>query len=833
MMQKVMSKANKLYLQLNKMTFFRPFTFVFFVFNLTALSIQGQEIEKNYLIGDRVYNSLEEATPNEFFEELIQRIVFDEINILLEKKGLDPKTENDILKNAALDQAGYMAQIEDDELLRKEKDKETTGDRISFYGGSKQGDELSGKTNISKGKIPYTYAKIADDIVFRWFASSKKAALIENIGYNLVGIGAKLDSKERRIYVSLVLGNYKSFNEGIAYKDQLELPYSEKTYGLTEANPLNCKKVFRQENLNDFQKNLYVENNIIYFETDDIRPIKRLIRKKKDGLAVDIIQKNQYACSGPNIVDHNQANQGILTKRLYTKKLFKNNLADLSENKRAFKTQLGVLPENLNDSYELGLVIIQNKSYCTTVPQSFIIEANGQYKKKLSILADTVTINSKFNYKPVADTMSLTFRVPFENKKFTYQASDIEPFLKLLNEPAFTIINLKITAFSSIEGTDKENKMLQQKRAESIVKALEQRQHDLIQAEIITDYNWEDFNRDIQSTNHNVLASMNLEEAQAYIRDYNLNKDLEPILANHRYARIDMKVTYDISGENEQPFVVKKFNKAIAEDDRIMALSIQKYIIKQVLNYKYKASILAELEIPDDKDFAGMQMNKIWLQHLTKQIGTEDFQEKVHALYQLNPENEYLAFNDVFLNVSQTPFNDLNDVDILQTRIDRLYYTPLKKSTVDALNIKLQFKLINYIDSIGDNADRKEASVERIKDIVDIKGESMQNSLKLAELFIENKDFAFALKTLAPWVTNYNANENLIFTYASLCSQFEEQMHTQRFNYAMQRAQEMNNTRFCELLNGTYFSLKIFENQEIKQAYCKHCETKEKMASDE
>lgn len=793
----------------------------------------SQEIEKNYLVGSRVINSKEEAFPNEFFEEVIQRLVLDEINTVLEKKGLDTKIENKLLKQAAIDQAEYMAQIEDDELDRKEKGKETTQDRIAFYGGAKQGDELAGKTNINKGKIPYTYAKIADEIVFRWFSSSKRADLIEDIGYNLVGVGAKLDSRQRKVYVSLVLGNYKSFNEGVAYKDQLEIPYTSKTYGLSAPNGLNCKKVFRQENLNAFQKGLSVEGDVIYFETNNVRTIKRLIRKKKDGLAVDILQKNQFPCASPNILDHNNLNQGILTKRLYTKKLFKNNLADVSENRYAFKVQLGVLPENLKDKYELGLVIIQNKSFCTTIPQSFIIEANGQYKKKLTILADTVTLNSRFNYKPIADTMELTFRVPFENKKFTYQASDIEPFLKLLNEPAFTILDLKITAYSSIEGTDKENKMLQQKRAESIVKALEQRQQDIIKTEIITDYNWQDFLRDVQNTNHNVLASMSLEEAQAYIRTYNLNKELEPILENHRYARIDMKVTYDISGENEQPFVVKKFNNAILEGDRVLALSIQKYIIKQILNYRYKPTVLDNLNIPEEKDYAGLAMNKIWLQQLTRQISPEEFQAKVQALHKLEPENEYIAFNDIFLSVAQTPIAEMNDVDLLQTRIDRLYYTPLKKSTVDALNIKLQFKLLNYIDSTGGDPDLKEASVERIKEIVNIKHESMQNSLKLAEIFIENQDFAFALQTLRPWVKKPQANENLIFTYASLCSQFEEQMHTQLFNYAMQRAREINPKRFCELLNGQYFSMKVFENEFIKQEYCKNCATKEKMALEE
>jgi hypothetical protein len=468
-------------------------------------------------------------------------------------------------------------------------------------------------------------------------------------------------------------------------------------------------------------------------------------------------------------------------------------------------------------------VIIKNKSICATIPQSFLIETTGTYTRKVKLLADTVTINTRFQYEPVADSMHLSLKIPFENKKFTYQTHDIEPFLKLLNEPAFLIYDLKITAYSSIEGTDDENKKLQQQRAESIISALEERQKKLIKTTIITDYNWTDFQNDIQKTNHNIMASMQLEEAQAYIRNYNLNKELEPILANHRYAQIDMKVTFDISGENESPFVLKKFHNAIAEGDKIMALSIQKYIMKQVLNYRYIPDILNTLEIPENKTFAGLIMNKLWLQQHTKQITQEEFALAVQKLYQISPANEYIAFNDLFLKINNQLFSSDNEATTLQLRVDRLYTTPLRKETIDGLNIKLQFKLINYADSVIGDAKLKEACINRIKQIVDINDESLQNSLKLAELFIENNDFEFALKTLEPWITHPEVNEDLLFAYVSLCSREDVLMHTQRFNFAMNRSKELNQKRFCELFNGDNFSLRVFENQFVKEMHCKNC----------
>lgn len=794
----------------------------------SSLVFAQKNAGKTYIINQTVVNSNDLANPDHFYEEVIERIVFDEINRILRNRNLDEKTTDSLLQLASEDQASYMASIYDDELIQDNKKKETTADRLIYYGGSGKGEELAGKANIKKGKIPYSYGKIASDIVFKWFSSSKRSQIIEDIGNNLVGISAKLDDKAKRVYVSVVFGNYLSYNAGAKYRENLDIPYTTKSYGLKDKNPLYCNRIDRKDEVLNLQKNLTVEDNTIYFETDNIKELKRIVRKKKDAIAVDILQKEQFACGNINIVDHSQFNSGILTKRVYSNKLYRNNLADIENNPRAFKTPIAVLPDGIGNNYELNLVIIQNKSVCKSIPQNFLITPSGTYTKKIKLLADTVTVNSRFNYKPVADSMNLTFRIPFENKKTTYKTTDIEPFLKLLNEPAFVIYDLKITAYSSIEGTDSENKYLQQKRAESIVKALEGRQSNIINTEIITDYNWHDFERDIINTKHNILASMSLEEAQAYIRDYGLNKELEPILENHRYAQIDMKVTYDISGENEKPYVLKKFHNAIIEGNRALALSIQKYIMKQIETKRYKSSTITELNMPFEADYAGMYMNKYWVMYQTGQISDDEFKADVAKIHTLDPSNEYIAFNNLFLKITDNI--GLDDFLNYQLEVDRLYYTPLKKETVDGLNLKLQFKMIAFADSVPAHAKLKEESINRIKQIVDIKEESLNNSLKLAELFIDNEDYLYAIKTLEPWIIRHSSEEKLYFTYISLCSRYEKHMHTRTFNYAMNRAREINPKRYCELLNGNYFSLKVFENNQVKSDYCKYCNSANNMA---
>jgi hypothetical protein len=797
--------------------------FIFYILLLVFGNTNGQEVRKSYECCDTTINSKDEIIPNKFYEKILEDIIFDQINYYLGDRNFEIKKKDSLLIKVAKSQAVYMAENNTVTIIRNSKNNKTTADRLKALGGSGFGKELVTKNNIRSGKIPYTYSKVANDIVFRWFTSSKTIKLFETTQYNTIGIGVKLGKKKTKVYVSLILGNFKSFNNGIKYISNLPIPYSEKTYGLDVRDDKICKKVDKSQNIIDLQDGLSCEDNIIYFETNDLKSLKKLIDYKKDGLAVDILQKEQFNCNTPNIINYSNLNQGVLTKRIFSKKLFKNNIIDKDEYPNGFKTQLAILPDNISDNIELNLVVIKDKKVCKILPKSFLIYPKGIYNKDISLVADTVTINTKFIYKPKADSIELSMRIPFENNKYTYKSKDIEKFINLLNEPKFIIYKLKITAYSSIEGSEKENRILQKKRAESIEKALENRQTNVINTEIKTSFNWNDFKKDIKHTKYNKLENMNMTEAQEYIRKNNLNKELEYILKNHRYAQIDMSIFYDISGDNEQIYVLKKINDAIIDKDNIMALSIEKYIMKQILNDRYNVQILDKINIPNDYMFAGLNMNKFWLQYHKNKITLDELILKVDSLYLLSPENEYIAFNHCLLRVENIPLRSLNNASLLQSQIDKLYYTSLSKNIIDNINIKMQLKQLDYVDSIPNNKRIKKQYLDKLKQVINLNEETIENTLKLAEIFVENNDYPFAIDLLEYKITQPDVPKELLLSYVSLCSKYEDRMHTKRFNYAMGRIYNISPELFCKLFNGDYFSFKVLENNFIKQRYCKYC----------
>ena len=316
---------------------------------------------------------------------------------------------------------------------------------------------------------------------------------------------------------------------------------------------------------------------------------------------------------------------------------------------------------------------------------------------------------------------------------------------------------------------------------------------------------------------------MSMKEAQDYIRKYNLNRELEPILKNHRYAQIDLRVTFDITGEKEQKYVLKQFHKALYAKNLPLALSIQKYIMKSVISGHYPLSIMSEQQIPWDKPFAGLLMNNLYMTIKSQDTDYEQYEKQIEELHKLDPKNEYILYNNVLIKVLNSNFKTTDLIEKTQNQIQSLYYKTFTKETVDALNMKFQFKIIRSCDSI-ENGDRiKQAAIERIKEIVDVRDESPENIIRLANVFIEEKDYSFAINILESFVELPDAGEQLVFSWLSLCSFFPDKTLTRKFARILRKAYELNPNRTCSLFDGKHFSYRVLENPEVKELFLQKC----------
>ena len=771
--------------------------------------------------------------PENFQPDLFNGYVLFKINSHRKKLGLDTLQPEQILINAADDHSKYMATGNELTPFQGGK-KKTAAKRARFYGGSERAVELIAKTSLSKGRDVITYVQAANEFLVKWLTDEKTLKIITNPSYILCGIGTYPDADRKKIYISLMLSNYQLYNEGAVLRDQLTVPFTKKKKGLKPYDARVCKKCEKFRNIESLQEGLYVKDNMIYFKTDNLQQLKKVLKDPADGIVVDIVQPEQYQCDRENIVDFNRVNKGVMTKRMsIVKMLDKNLITDRKESKKKLEVMVAPLPKGITEPYEMNLMIVVDKHVCRNICKPFINEGGIVYVDALELLADTVIVGGS-DYRPVAEESTLTFRIPFELNKSQYKKEDIDPFLKQLKEPEFIIKDISIAAYSSVEGNDQANKQLQQQRAESIVNALMARQKDNFISNITTGDNINDFNNDVKGTEFAHLAGKSVSEIQEYISKNNLKQKMEPILQKHRYAEITMNVKYEIEGKKEEQYVLSRFNKAVRDNDLVKALAIQKYIFKKVLNVEYTENAVLGQEIPDKPEYAGLLMNKLWLsgllmnklwleKYLRNEDLNEDYCERIGALYQMAPENHYIKFNHLYCRILSETFNTDAKITEMQRQISSLYATPLKRGTVDRLNIEYQVKVISTIDTLDEPSPMLLACLDTIRSLTGARESNWQNALKLANIFMKQGDYEFALKMIDPFVGNKHVFEELLFTYIGLCTYTANRIYTNNFALAFERAMKTNSDRLCKMIKKRQLTIQVLENPKVKKIYCESC----------
>ncbi|MBQ1732207.1 MAG: hypothetical protein II037_08370, partial [Bacteroidales bacterium] len=548
----------------------------------------------------------------------------------------------------------------------------------------------------------------------------------------------------------------------------------------------------------------------------------------KDALAVDIIQPEQFKCGSENIADYSRNNIGYMTKRLWSKKIYKNNVAPGEGRKNKvtkLEVALGLFPEALNPAdVEMNLMVIKEKSVCANIPKSYVDNKIYDFVPKIGLLPDTILASGMKEYSPKATKERLTFKIMFEQGKSDYKPEEMQDVIATLNEPDFFIDKIFIRAYSSLEGNEATNAQLQKKRAESIVKALEKNQNASIVDSIETAANLKDLQEAVRGTSFSSLCDMDMRSAVAYVNSN--QKKLEPYLKQTRYADITIDVTYDLrDAKKEQKYVLKQFNKAVEAKQLDLALSIQKYILKQVVLGRYDDQAVADMNIPEGSDYVGLNMNKVWLtQFIYSDPLDEDYRDRVDELNKQDLANVYVDYNDVLCEIAVNDLSNESYVEKLQARVDKLYNTPINMEVVDMLNIELQYQVMDiYKDSLGYDHPTVVKCLEKMKEIIKFDKLNWENSLKFASIFINHSDYEYAIHLLEPWIEDSRVPLVYISTYVTVCSKVEYKVHSNNYVKALERLKQMDSKFFCDLFNSGKLSMQTFVNTEAKKVYCETC----------
>ncbi|MDR2410510.1 MAG: CAP domain-containing protein, partial [Bacteroidales bacterium] len=609
--------------------------------------------------------------PIDYDPSIIDACVIDVINLARNQYNFaDPLILNESLENAAKLQSEFMAKKEERTHTNVVKILQTPELRSVSTGGSKRVTELVTRAKATQGIEEYSYLDISTEIISSLLKNKKTVNTLLDKRYTIIGVGCHVDSYNKYCYVSIVFGNDLSFNKAdISYKKTV---YTRKTYGLKPYDEKICRKC-QVRNIELFQSYLEVKGTDVYFVHPNLKALKRIISKNKDGLAIDFVQHSQMPCNGANNFNYNYYNRGAMPKYMTFKKMIKKN--ELTGKKeKGIRVYLGTAPNTVEAPFDVNVIIIKDKTVCRTVVKTNVSQPNISYEVKTSLIPDLNGIQTTINYIPEPEKTVLEFKVPFERNKYVYEAADIKPFIDALKESRFIVDSIYITAFTSLEGNDKANLELQKKRSESIVSAMEQLQ-DVINIPYLISLNdgWDLFQKDVISTQYKHLANKSKEDVKATLNQGKIKKDLEHILAQHRYAHIRINATYDVSEQYEQEFLTNKFNRTLAAGNLPLAFAIQKYMMKKVEEGTYKKSFIEALEIPNTVQMIPFLTNKYYMLSFFETGLSSDDMEKVIALQKMDSKNTICEFNALACSIDDVDITTTAQVSTWQGKIDRIY----------------------------------------------------------------------------------------------------------------------------------------------------------------
>lgn len=803
----------------------KPLLIVFLLFSSAALKAQEVDLD-----------SLNSA-------------IFNHINKQRAAASLEDVVQNEVLDNAAQDQANYCTETKTETNTQKEMKKSTAALRVTFYGGIKDGvpQELifsesvknSKGIELATGDLLAKLIKKLDKITF------KKIYSRPDLYY--IGVRGSYEPITGKVFFCVLLGDINIVNNSAAHSKDLDKAYKVSTHGFhwwmrRTGCRINCifgtcdegtvcnayddlKELYSKA---DIDKGFYIKDKKLYLKEDfkkyfvsSERNTTKLISDKNDRLLIYIIEKSQFPCGTSyniSVGANTQAGLEIGLKPVKQSQLLA--AGDLAIDK---------LPEGFSEDFEIGIKVVKycdEKVKCDVYTfYDKLIRLKPYFNPvvfgEMPLLLDTQTVKATESF---VEVKSLKWNIPFERNKFEYKQSDIDPFIDSLNEPKFVIKEIKITAFSSVEGDSVKNAELQQKRAASIVKVLEQQQSgNKIKYTVSNGDAWSIFKKQILLTNYYYLA----DSSQAYVRqrlakDTSLLRRLEPLLQAERFATIEMRVAFDLKKLGEDEYWAYRIQKAIEKKDIKRALSNQTALIKLYQDGKISYEKFMAVNIPTDKKYISLLNNKYQFEKDEKQL-IKRFEE----LRELDANHPIVKYNYLVVKLNASAKLDDNarreELQILSSLFTSLTATAVPAELYNTLRSR-------FHPVFNDN--RKSKKQETYKNIKELSQSSpVLEALALADYYAEQKRFDLAAQILFDHYDEVSDEDKtlskeyclrmLYFGKASLNEGFEKQ-----YAGVFKKLQRTNPEIFCEIFSTAKVSFKFFENLHVKKLYCDACGAK-------
>lgn len=573
----------------------------------------------------------------------------------------------------------------------------------------------------------------------------------------------------------------------------------------------------------DVRFSVNVEDGNVFVYLRSKAAFERFFNNAKDGIAIDIVSRDQYVCGGPDRLSTSDYYKGSLQPPLHKRDLLKRTSFTVDG---YVVIHCGKLPPQYDpDEVECNLLVLQKRSFC-----DYISTVNVPFENwdilEMGLYRDSIS-DEEFRREHIDVIKSMKFTIPFEWNQGEFDDEDIRPLYDSLHLTDYNIRQIFIDAYTSIEGTWEINQALQEKRANSIVKALQAYQTPEIESVITTQENWLEFYGDMDSTDFTFL--LDLEEDQIKKRlskDQELLAQLEPLLAKHRKAEIEVFLEKRFTVEERDPDRLRSyFNHSIQNKDLDQALYLQQVIFTLIDDQIVSPDILEDLEIPPASKF-GPLLNSMAIREVAPMSVLEAV-STFRQLHRMIPESEMITYNLAALKLSSLSYSvDLKSIIEIERHIRHLEKRDFNPKLIARLRLNLNMLLANHYD-LHRQYKKKNRVIKEIRWLYSRTDLSDADRVRLAKFLANYSAFRWAREVLEPRIHEIDASEDLLYYYIRLTFSNSRKHRDRAYQSLLTTAIHKNRERFCGLflpksLGG--YTFQMLGSSGLKARYCEHCE---------
>lgn len=758
----------------------------------------------------------------QFLEQLIEK----KVNDLRKSKDLQVMKPDKVLKLAAEDQSVHILKFGKVEHEQPNKKKVSPFDRVLFYDGlhSEVGENCIQSYLGSKIKMPGTntritiksYNDVAEAFVSAWSGAKESPSVLFNKSYYNIGTSIVFDAKSKKIIGTQVYGSEPFIMpDGVK---QIKDDYKIEPYNKEKCLEIEKNFPYLPELLSD---NIDYKNGQLYFYFHDLELLKNVLSSNNDAIAIDIISKSQFSCETGNRIYPSKIHTGVLLPPINKNYIFsKNELKDQGQ----VEVSLGPIPSYVDtNNMEFTLLIIKSNCLCQTIVYNSLAGDNLK-TLDLNLVMDTMSVSNK------ADSIitKLSFTIPFQKGKYDYKMEDIEPFLDSISLNRYNLKSIDIVAYSSLEGNEAENKRLQERRAQSILKAIKNYKFQEVPTTIKTEENLQGFFESIKGSPYEKeFTGLTKEAILKIVNSDTLNYNIEPYLEDQRKAAITMvveRIYMDSTQSKEYP---EKFKNALKTKDYAKAKNYQSLMYKAVQEKNVRETEVLKISIPHYKETSGMNNNQIafrWFHTSINDSLNKLLFKEIQILLNIEPLNPYLNYNKTALQLMiwAEDLSKESDLKQLLKDIKSLYGTDIEPYRVHQL-------LLNYHLISAEYFYETKKFKERDKALIEVKKLLLQSQLnkeqieKICDYFIFQMRISWAVELMKPLIDKNDYDEDFLFTYLTIAIYDSKLVPEVEYNKLLEKASKMNKERFCKLFGYPNMSFQLLKNYSIKQVYCGTC----------